>query len=90
MLKPRSLTGRVVDMSGSGLRLVLPGPIPCGSPVKVEGDNMLVLAEVCRTEFACGAYDVGLAVSHALGSLTELDRLSRALLGEPKERKARV
>ena len=44
------MPGRVEDMSGSGLRLRLPAPIACGAPVKVEGDDMLLLGEVCRSQ----------------------------------------
>jgi hypothetical protein len=85
-LKQPPMIGRAVSMSGSGLKLVLPLPIPCGAAVKVEGDNLLVLGEVCRAEFMRDAYDVGLKVSHTLGSLAELERLTRALLGERKVR----
>ncbi len=81
ILKQPPMAGRVLDMSGGGLRLFVPMPIPCGSPVKVEGDNMLVLGEACRSAPARGAYDVGLAVSHSLGSLAELALSNRTLLG---------
>jgi hypothetical protein len=79
--KQPQIAGRVVDMSGSGLKLILPLPIPCGAAVKIEGDDMLVLGEVCRVELVRGAYDVGLKISHTLGSLAELKTMNRALFG---------
>ena len=44
------VSGRVLDMSGSGLRLRLPNPLPCGSRVKVETPRMVMLGEVSRCE----------------------------------------
>ncbi len=84
--KQLPVTGRVLDMSGSGLRLMVRTPIPCGAVVKIEGNDMLLLAEVCRSNYGLGAYDLGLKITHALTSLSELAALNRALLGEPKVR----
>lgn len=42
--------GRVMDLSGSGLRLWVPTPLPCGSPVKVEAPHILMMCEVVRCE----------------------------------------
>jgi hypothetical protein len=52
--------GCTLDMSGSGLRLRLPNPIPCGSPVKVESEHMVMLGEVSRCQFEGGCYTVSL------------------------------
>jgi hypothetical protein len=58
-------SGRVLDMSGSGLRVRTPNPVPCGSPVKVESQHLVVLAEVCRCQSDGDGYVVGLTVLHA-------------------------
>jgi len=58
-----AFSGHVIDMSGSGLRVSIPSPVPCGSQVKVEGQEMLIFSEVCRCDEQDGAYSVGLAVS---------------------------
>jgi hypothetical protein len=58
LLKMPPVVGHTVDMSGSGLRLRLPNPIPCGSPVKVEAEHMVMLGEVCRCQFERGCYTV--------------------------------
>jgi hypothetical protein len=54
------VSGRTLDMSGSGLRLRLPNQIPCGSPVKVEAEHMVMLGEVSRCQFEGGCYTVSL------------------------------
>jgi hypothetical protein len=77
--------GTVLDMSGSGLRVKLPLPIPCGAPVKLETNDMLMLGEVVRCEALGQFYSVGLALSHSLAALSELERLNRALLGHDAE-----
>lgn len=75
------IQARVKDMSGSGLRLSSPLPIPCGAPVKVEGNDLLLLGEVCRAEPIGDQFIIGLKVSHSLASLADLERLNRALIG---------
>lgn len=54
------MCGRVLDMSGSGLQLRLPNPVPCGSPVKVESKHMVMLAEVSRCQVDGDDYIAGL------------------------------
>jgi len=83
--KPCSIRGRVENMSGTGLSLRVFSPIACGTPVKVEGADMLVLGEVCRSQAAVGrgddVYEVAVQIAQALASLSSLDRFNRALLG---------
>ena len=78
------ITGAVLDMSGSGLRVDLPLPIPCGATVKVEVTNMLMLGEVYRCEPVGNRFAIGIALSHSLAALLDLERLNRALLGEAR------
>ena len=58
-----AMSGRVKDMSRRGLRLTVARPVPRGSAVKVEGDDILALAEVCNCEPAASKYSLGLEVS---------------------------
>ena len=44
------MSGCVLDMSGSGLQLRLPNPVPCGSSVKVESQHVTMLGEVSRCQ----------------------------------------
>jgi PilZ domain len=77
----------VLDMSGSGLQLRVPAPVPCGTAVKIDGKSTLMLGEVCRCEPEEGAYTVGVQLSHTLSSLMELELLNRALIGEGRGQK---
>jgi hypothetical protein len=70
--------GRVLDISGSGLRLILPNPVPCGSPIKIETRHMAIVGEVCRCERDKRVYVVGLMVLHAA---TVADKPARAIMG---------
>jgi hypothetical protein len=58
------MSGSVVDMAGSGLRLWLPKPLPCGSPVKVESQQAVIVGEVARCEESGDGYNVGLTLLH--------------------------
>jgi hypothetical protein len=71
------VSGRVLDMSGSGLRLVLPNPVPCGSPIKVESQHMVMVGEVCRCEPDKSVYTVSLILFH---TATVADKPSRAIM----------
>lgn len=77
----------VLDMSGGGLKLRAPAPVPCGTPVKIDGKNMLILGKVCRCEPEGEAYTVAVQLSHTLSSLMELELLNRALIGEGRGQK---
>ena len=72
------MSGRVRDLSGGGLRLILPNPVPCGSPIKVESEHLVMLGEVCRCEPDQGEYLAGLMV---LNISTVANKPSRAIMG---------
>jgi hypothetical protein len=77
-----SVTASVVEISGRGLKLHSPVPIPVDAPVKVEAPELLVLGEVCFCQAAGESYEIGMNVVHSLTNLSELERLGRALLDE--------
>ena len=72
----------LLDISDHGLHLRLPKPVPCSTPVKIDGNNTLLLGEVCRCEPSDGAYSVGVQLSQTMSSLKELELLHRSLIGE--------
>jgi hypothetical protein len=72
----------LLDISGTGLQLRLPQAIPCGTPVKIDGNNTLLLGEISRCEPEAGAFIVGVQLSHTLSALAELELLNRALFGD--------
>jgi hypothetical protein len=58
-----SCSGHVIDMSGSGLRVSVPLPVPCGAQVKVESHETVIFGEVCDCAENDGLYSIGLMVS---------------------------
>jgi hypothetical protein len=53
----------VCDISGSGMRLRTPLPLPCGTPIEIEAHEMLTLGSVCRCEPDNGFYTIGVQIS---------------------------
>jgi hypothetical protein len=56
----------LLDISGSGLQLRVPKPVPCGAPVEIDCKHTLMLGEVSRCEPEAGAYTVGVQLSQTL------------------------
>lgn len=79
---PQEMTARLLDSSGSGILLRTPRALPCGSPVRIEGGDILLLGDVCRCEPGEEHFRIAVQVRHSLGGLTELARLNRILLGD--------
>lgn len=76
------IPGAILDISGSGLSLLSPRPLPCGTMVKVQGLSRLVLGEVIRSEPEGDSFNIGLKVKHVLDKPSGLEPLNRKLLGE--------
>ncbi len=76
----RTMSGIVRNISNHGLGLKVPWSIACGSPVKVEGDNILLLGEVCWCVQFEGGFNLGLQVSECLG-LKEIARFRYGMFG---------
>lgn len=76
------VVGRAVNLSGRGIRVLLPDGLRAGQPVRVDVDDTLLLGEVCYCEPGEKEFVVGIEIDQALGSLSDLARLNRALLGE--------
>jgi hypothetical protein len=79
---PSRHAGRVVDLSGQGLRLALEASIPTGTPVKIETIDCLALAETSFCLKIGQGFMVGVRVDQVLGGLADLERLRRHLLNE--------
>jgi hypothetical protein len=53
----------VRDISGSGMRLRTSLPVPCGTSIEIETQEMLALGSVCRCEPDNGSYTLGVQIS---------------------------
>jgi hypothetical protein len=75
----RKMDGIAVDLSGRGLRILLPDPVDPGDALKVELADTLLLGEVCYCSPQDYGFIVGLQIDQVLSGLADLARLNRAL-----------
>lgn len=79
-----ALPALAVELSGSGMRLILSRAVPVGAAVKIEPDDSMILGEVCYCEPHAHGYLIGLKLQQMLSNLNELARLNRRLLGDER------
>jgi hypothetical protein len=72
-----------MDVSGSGLRLLLNRPVAVGSAVKLEPADTMMLGEVCYCTPHIGhGYYIGIKLRQVLHGLGALAMLNQRLLGD--------
>jgi hypothetical protein len=71
---------QAIEFSGSGLQLVLHRPVPVNAAVKVEGEDWIMLGEVCYCRQEGIHFVAGLKIDQTLENLDELSRLNDHLL----------
>lgn len=71
---------QAVEFSGHGLQVVVHRPIPVNAAVKVEGDNWMMLGEVCYCRPEGIHFVAGLKIDQTLENLRELAELNENLL----------
>ena len=74
------LDARIVNISGTGMRLLVDRMLAPGQTIKVEWDEILLLGEVCYCQPDAEGYAVGVELEHALMHTRELVRLAQQLL----------
>jgi hypothetical protein len=72
----------VRNVSAKGVGLRVPQPIPVGTAVRVEADELLLFGTITRCEPVDGAYEVGVVLCCPLAMLSELRKLNAALFVE--------
>ncbi len=65
------MNARVLDVSGSGMRLEVASPVPCGAEVVIEDQRMRVVGETMRCDAQSEGYIVAVRVSET-GLLADL------------------
>ena len=80
-----TLKARVVNTSRRGMRLILDRSLPLNAAVRIDGDDSILLGEVCYAGQQGAEYAVGLVLDQVLHELTDLTRLAEAILGETLE-----
>ena len=79
---PSPFHGRVVEMNGATVLMRTTGRAAPGTSVRIEGNDTLLLGEICALQRDNDEWIIAVRVAHSLRSLAELGRLNRALLGE--------
>jgi len=72
---------QAIEFSGHGLQLVIHRPIPLNAAVKVEGDDWMMLGEVCYCRQEGIHFVAGLRIEQTLENLQQLAELNKNLLG---------
>jgi hypothetical protein len=76
---------QAIEFSGHGLQLVLHRPIPVNAAVKVEGDDWMMLGEVCYCRQEGIHFVAGLRIEQTLENLQELAELNKKLVGTERK-----
>ena len=76
---------QAIEFSGHGLQLVLHRPIPVNAAVKVEGDDWMMLGEVCYCRQEGIHFVAGLRIEQTLENLQELSELNKNLLSTERK-----
>ena len=77
-----TLDGRMVNISGCGLRLILDRAVPLNTAVRVDCVDSILLGEVCYVEQQDDAYAVGVSLDQAVNDLAQLAQLKEAVFSE--------
>jgi hypothetical protein len=79
---------QAIEFSGHGLQVVLHREIPVNAAVRVEGDDWIMLGEVCYCRQEGIHFVAGLRIDQTLDNLKELAQLNQNLMSteEPAER----
>jgi hypothetical protein len=76
---------QAIEFSGHGLQLVIHRPIPVNAAVKVEGDDWMMLGEVCYCRQEGIHFVAGLRIEQTLENLQELAELNKNLLSTERK-----
>jgi hypothetical protein len=73
------MEGNAIDLSGHGMRIVLPRRVAPGNAVRIDLDDAMLLGDVCYCCPNVRGFTVGVQLDQALAGLAELARFNNAL-----------
>ncbi len=79
------LTGELIDISESGVSVLLAAQLPSGALVRIDIADTQVYGQICYTNPEAGAYRTGIAVERILLGSSDLSSILRAVLERPPE-----
>jgi PilZ domain-containing protein len=74
-----------VEISGSGMRILSPVPVPYQAAVKVQAGDLLLLGEVIRVESGKQGHMLAVKLQHSLEMWGDLYRLNDAIGAEDRK-----
>ncbi|MEN6537149.1 MAG: PilZ domain-containing protein [Bryobacteraceae bacterium] len=77
--EPSTISGRIVNVSGRGMRFMLDAPVPANAAIRADVEGTLLLGEVAYCYPEGKAYAAGIQLEQALTVSEELCRLMRHL-----------
>lgn len=77
--------GKAVDLSGRGMRILLPSRLPPGDPIRMELEDALLLGEICYCRPEGDGFLAGVQLDQVLSGMAGLALLNRALLNAGAE-----
>jgi PilZ domain len=77
--------GKAADLSGRGIRILIPVPLPAGDPVRIDLDDTLLLGEVCYCEPEGRGFMIGVQLDQAINDVAALARLNVGLVPNVEE-----
>ena len=73
------MEGRVLNMSGKGLKIGFSKPVEIGAAIKIERPGELWLGEVIYVRQGVEGYQIGIEIDQALRYSRDLERLREAV-----------
>lgn len=69
LMRGPTMQAQVLDVSGSGMRLLTRLPVPCGASVEIQMTGNLARGSVCRCEPDQDSYELGVQVAEIAPAL---------------------
>jgi hypothetical protein len=79
---PRPVAAKVVQMSGKRIEVSTGEAIPCGTAIKIEMEDSLLLGEITACAPGQGEFRALVVVREAIPSMSNLARLVSAVMNE--------
>jgi hypothetical protein len=76
------IQGHLINLSGKGLRIVVPAVILPGTLLRIDTKDSILLGEVSHWTKQDGGIQIGVQIEHVLTNLKQLAKLRESLLEE--------
>ncbi len=79
------IPGELIDISESGISVLLTAQLPAGALVRIDIADAQVYGQICYTNPEASAYRTGIAVERVLLGASDLSNILRAVLDRPPQ-----